>query len=297
MTNLISEQRTNKNGVTQIRHVKSGESPSKSALKLPQPLLETRNTLRTLSLKDIDSGGLTLALLSSVRDMEREGGVNYETVLNALDKATFLHRDQTRGNRKNLRDTPYIEHPLRNALRSIRWGCKDQDIIVAIILHDTVEDCADDIVRHSTGGENPESMTEAQKRDAAMEWVTKEFGPEAARLVLAVSNPVSDGTKRTAQQKREEYADHVGSVIAGDAKVFLVKVADFVDNASGLHHNNIEENREAVAKRARKYLLVLSIFEEELAANEGIRDLIDEDGYRDIVKQLERTRSRLEAMV
>lgn len=297
MTNLIAEQRTNKNGVTQTRHVKNGDVSSKVTSNLPQPVLESRNALQTLSLKDIDSGGLTLALLSSVRDMEREGKANYETVLNALDKATFLHRDQKRGNRKNLRDTPYIEHPLRNALRSIRWGCKDQDIIVAIILHDTVEDSADDIVRHSTGDDAPETMTETQKREVAMEWVKNEFGPEVARLVLAVSNPVSDGTKRTPQQKREQYAEHVGSVISGDAKVFLVKVADFVDNASGLHHNNIEENREAVAARARKYLPVLTIFEEELASNEAIRDLIDEDGYRDIVKQLERTRSRLEAMI
>lgn len=296
MANLTPEKRINKHGVAVIKHVKTDDG-TKARLNLPKPLLERSNALGTLRLKDLDSGGLTLALLSRVRELEKEGKISHEKVLNALDKATFLHRDAKRGNRKNLSETPYIEHPLRNALRSLRWGCTDEDVIVAIILHDTVEDCVDDIVRYSAQEDHPEALPEATKREIAMEWVANEFGPEVARLVLAVSNPITEDGTRSPQQKREEYADHVGTVINGDAKVFLVKVADFVDNATGLHHNNIEGNRDKTKARARKYLPVLEMFEHELATNPAIRELIDDEGYRNLVEQFEKTRTRLQAMV
>ena len=46
------------------------------------------------------------------------------------------HADQTRRGS----DTPYWVHPVRVAMTLMQWGVTDRDILVAALLHDTVED-------------------------------------------------------------------------------------------------------------------------------------------------------------
>lgn len=292
--NLVPEKRADKNGKIVIRHVKSDfVKPVKDKPSIPKPSVHTRSILQSVRLKEMDSGALTLALLSDVRLLEREGKVNYDAIFDALDAATFLHLHQTRGNRKNLPKTPYIEHPLRNTLRSLRWGCKDQSVLIATILHDTVEDCADEIVSYYLQHEAPESLSEHEKRELALGWVESNFGAETRHLVLAVSNPLGDGKDKTAQEKYDIYAAHVEDSIRGDAKAFLVKFADFVDNAVGLHHNDVEGNHAAVTRRARKYRPVVDIFEREFLNNPELRELVSEEGYASIWEHIQEAKVKL----
>lgn len=298
--NLVPEARPDKNGKVVVRHVKNDSAATGSSSRgIPVPSIKPTSALQSVRLKEMDSGALTLALLGDIRRLEKEGAVDYDTVLSALDAATFLHLDQTpRGNRKNLPRTPYIEHPLRNTIRAIRWGCKDQDVLVATLLHDTVEDCSDKIISYYLGRDDVDSLSEDEKRELALGWVKDEFGPEVHHLVHAVSNEVDGGSKKKSEQeKHAEYASHVRDTIHGDAKVFVVKFADYVDNAVGLHHNNIEGNREAVSRRARKYLPVVVIFENEYESNEEIREIVDEKGYDAIWEHLQDAKVRLEPLV
>lgn len=294
----MPEARPDKNGKIVIRHVKSDSGVSGLGSRgIPSPTLCPVSPLQSIPLKEMDSGALTLALLSDIRRMEKEGAVDYDTVLSALDAATFLHLDQIRGNRKNLPRTPYIEHPLRNTIRAARWGCKDQDVLVSTLLHDTVEDWAGKIVSHYLGRDDSESLSEQEKQELAFGWVEDNFGPDVLHLVKAVSNEVDDGEPKSEGEKHERYANHVKDSIEGDAKVFVVKFADFVDNAVGLHHNNIEGNRKAVSRRARKYLPVVSIFEKEYESNPAIRDIVDESGYEAIWSQIQEAKVKLEPLV
>lgn len=72
---------------------------------------------------------------------------------------------------------PYVNHVLRVALRIIcHYEVRDADIICAALLHDSVEDHADDLL--SAG------------RPDAFATLTAWFGPQVANLVAAVTNPI-----------------------------------------------------------------------------------------------------------
>jgi (p)ppGpp synthase/HD superfamily hydrolase len=295
--NLVPESRADKNGKVVVRHIKGSLAVKSTLRSIPKPNAEPESILQSVRLKEMDSGALTIALLRDVRAMQRDGDVNYDNVFDALDAAAFLHLDQTRSNRKNLPRTPYIEHPLRNTLRATRWGCRDESVLVATLLHDTVEDHADQIISHYLGRNDVGSLNEHQKRELALGWVKDAFGDEVHHLVKAVSNDVDNGEKKTEKEKHSSYANHVRDEIKGDAKVFLVKFSDFVDNAVGLHHNNTAENRQSVSRRARKYFPLIEIFEAEYLSNPAIRELVDEQGYASIWEQLQEARVKLEPLM
>src|SRR5689334_18399095 len=69
-----------------------------------------------------------------------------ESVHKAIYLASYVHQGQTRSNRGPLPRDTYITHPLRNTLRLMRYGVEDADVLVASILHDTVEDHAERII-------------------------------------------------------------------------------------------------------------------------------------------------------
>lgn len=294
---LIPEARADKNGKLVTRHVKADKGRDNKSSRIPKPNAEPESVLQSVRLKEMDSGALTIALLRDVRDMQKNGNVNYDNVFNALDAAAFLHIDDTRSNRKNLPRTPYIEHPLRNTIRAARWGCRDESVLIATLLHDTVEDCADRIISHYLKLDGVDSMDEFRKRELALGWVKDTFGDEVLHLVKAVSNDVDSGRKKTEKEKHYDYAEHVREQIKGDAKVFLVKFSDFVDNAVGLPHNNTAENRSGVGRRARKYFPVIAIFEAEFESNPEIRELVDEAGYESIWEQIQAAKVKLEPLM
>lgn len=244
-----------------------------------------------LSLKDMDGSLLTHALLKSSSTL----GMDTEVVAKSLATASYYHRKATRSNRANLPRTHYVEHPLRNALRLIRYGVTDQNIIVATILHDVVEDCAAEITNDLLG---PEAIkgdrSETFLRDKALQYIADEFNEEVSLMVELVSNPFTQrGLSKEA--KRELYIDHVQRVIRYRS-VFLIKFSDWADNAVGLHHNNAPGNEGMVKHLAAKYLPLADIFESQLEKLD-LSSSVSDDGLHKIKAQISSGRESLSSLL
>jgi HD domain len=107
--------------------------------------------------------GIETAKLSNAASQQK--------VTEALELAGQLHASDRR------QREPYINHPLRVALRIIcHYDVHDPDVICAALLHDAVEDHADHLA--ATG------------RPGAFTALAARFGPRVAALVEAVTNPV-----------------------------------------------------------------------------------------------------------
>jgi guanosine-3',5'-bis(diphosphate) 3'-pyrophosphohydrolase len=119
-------------------------------------------------------------------------------LLSAIAFAAHKHRDQRR---KDLVASPYINHPigLANVLAN-EAGIEDERILIAAILHDTIED------------------TETTEQE-----LIRDFGKEVAEIVMEVTD---DKTLSKAERKQLQI-EHAAT-ISRRAKV--VKLADKICN-------------------------------------------------------------------
>lgn len=243
----------------------------------------TTTLFDSIPLKDMDPSALTMAIFGEIRPVP---GIDTVNVSKAISAASYLHLHQTRANRKGLPRTSYIEHPLRGALRVLRWGVTSESVLVGVLLHDTVEDCLDRILDTFVPGFHV-GIGEAARRELAYSWMAGEFGAGATDLVRSLTSPVPTGEPVTKARKREQYAADVTAKIRGNAGAFIGKFADFADNAGSLHYNAVGGNERMVAHLAAKYYPVVDIFENELRASSGsISGLVSPEGYADIQRKL-----------
>ncbi|BDZ50734.1 hypothetical protein GCM10025867_29750 [Frondihabitans sucicola] len=204
-----------------------------------------------LPLKEMEASLLRSAILRAVDDLELDRAAFGE----AIDVASYVHRDQTRKQRGGMPLVHYIEHPLRNTLRALRYGVADPGTLLAVILHDTVEDGALEMA--AVLADRP-AATEEQARETALGFLRERFGAAVAETVLGLSNPLLDDELSRAAKNRA-YVEHVGEAIRS-APVLVAKFVDFADNALSLHHAD-----SAFAQRqAKKYLPLVALFEERL---------------------------------
>jgi guanosine-3',5'-bis(diphosphate) 3'-pyrophosphohydrolase len=125
-------------------------------------------------------------------------------IFRALKLAADRHRDQRR---KDQAETPYINHPLGVAETLWRVGqVRDVTILVAAILHDTLEDT-----------------------DTTPAEIENLFGPDVLALVQEVSDDKSL-PKETRKQLQIEHAPHK----SGGAK--QIKLADKIHNVYDVSH-------------------------------------------------------------
>ncbi|HKT03242.1 MAG TPA: HD domain-containing protein [Rugosimonospora sp.] len=149
-----------------------------------------------------------------------------EQLERALALAGELHRDDRR-----VRE-PYVNHLLRVAIRIIHYyRVRDPDVLAAALLHDAVEDHADEL-----GGGT----------EAGLATLASRFNPRVAALVGAVTNPAYDPER----DAHEQYREHVASSLAGDPWARVIKVSDFTDNGVGVIHTTGPKVRGAAAKYA-----------------------------------------------
>lgn len=93
-------------------------------------------------------------------------------ILKAINYATLVHRTQTR---KGKPDVPYITHPMSVGLLLARAGAED-DIIVAGILHDTIEDCVPfgsitkETIEKEFGKQVAEMVNDVSEQDPSLPW-------------------------------------------------------------------------------------------------------------------------------
>ena len=229
------------------------------------------------------ASAMDAALLTfAIADRAAEAGVDSREFRDAMVLAAYVHRDDRRGARHDLPRDVYITHPCRNVLRLLRYGCGREQILIAAALHDTVEDHPEHIVGLFGMRSSP-----IADRTNALELLARHFGPESARIVAAVSNPVyPDGS--SVDVRHRLYAEHVTRAIE-DPDTFLVKFVDYVDNAASLLFMTDVEGQ---LRRAQKYSPLVAIFGHRLARH--VDDLpIAADGAAQIRKHLATIERRL----
>ena len=144
---------------------------------------------------------------------------NLKKLLEAASFAAKKHRNQKR---KGENGEPYINHPLEVANLLANVGeVEDTDVLIAAILHDTIED------------------TETSKEEIA-----KMFGEKVSKIVLEVS----DDKSLSKAERKQLQIEHAPYLSAG-AK--LVKLADKINNVNDImssppHHWSLERRREYV---------------------------------------------------
>lgn len=123
-------------------------------------------------------------------------------VLSAATFAAERHRDQRR---KGKDASPYINHPLALASLLAERGERDPTVLMAALLHDTVEDTA-----------------------TSFQDIERSFGQEVADIVREVTD---DKSLPKAERKRLQ-VEHAGHL---SRRAMLVKLADKICNLRDLH--------------------------------------------------------------
>ena len=130
---------------------------------------------------------------------------NVNNLNKLLHAASFAAKKHTNQKRKGAAGEPYINHPLEvaNLIANV-GGVDDHDILIAAILHDTVEDCG-----------------------VTREEVAEMFGETVAGYVMEVTD---DKSLPKAERKRlqVEHAPH----LSPGAKI--VKLADKISNITDI---------------------------------------------------------------
>lgn len=253
--NTHPEKRPDVNGKIVTRHVSSGK-PSVTLMRVstiaapPKPPLEEGYTS---ALDRVISNTPLKEMSPSLLGEAIKHKFPTERVSDAIAMASYLHRHETRGSRGNQPREEYIAHPLRNALRVIRYGCEDEDVVIANILHDTVEDEPESMIAIEYPGLDISEWSEKDKQDFAIEHVVAPmFGDRVAHIVRKVTNePLPKSMSKA--EKQALYRDKVlKSISDEDDGVVLTKAPDIQDNAGSLHHH-FNENRGMVISLAKKY--------------------------------------------
>lgn len=170
-----------------------------------------------------------------VREAIRLSGDERIKTHRALALAGYLHHGDRRQNE------PYINHPLRVALRIIcHYDVLDADVICAALLHDTVEDHTDGL--------------SADGRLGALRVLAMLFGQQVAALVAAVTNPIHEPSR----DKNAQYVEHVVTSLTACPWARVIKMSDFTDNAVGLHYTSGAKS----SRLARKYAPLVPILQD-----------------------------------
>ncbi len=128
-----------------------------------------------------------------------------KTLIQALAFAAEKHRHQRR---RDAHASPYINHPIQLAhVLSAEAGIEDERVLVAAVLHDTVED----------------TETSAQE-------LAKVFGQEVANIVMEVT----DDKKVPKAERKRLQVEHAERLTR---RAKLVKLADEICNLRDVAHN------------------------------------------------------------
>lgn len=142
-----------------------------------------------------------------------------QDTLKVMELAEAWHQGQTR---KGIRCEPFIHHPLRVAGLLIENGIFDENIRMAALLHDILEDtaCPPEAIRESAG-------------DQVLAWI----------LELTDRKDLLKSERKQMQVERAE-------MLSPEAK--LIRLADKIDNVDSLEHDppsswSCQRRREYVA--------------------------------------------------
>ena len=204
-------------------------------------------------------------------EIERFNTADRLRLADALALAARLHRDDRR-----VRE-PYLNHVLRVAIRPIcYYDVSDGDVIIAALLHDTVEDHAPELTMvgsevgvearvgtRAGAGSGAEGTVVAVTAvtEAAFVVLARRFGQRAADLVRAVTNPPDDPACDRHERHRR-YHGFVAESLARSPWARVIKMSDFTDNGVGVVHATGPK----VASAAAKYRPLVPILRNMIAS-------------------------------
>ncbi len=179
-----------------------------------------------------------------------------EKIKEAVNLALEIHKDQ-----KPRPDGPYVNHILRVSKRIIDdYDIKDPEIIIAAILHDSVEDQSEKLA-------NMTSLPDIySKREKSLFYIKNTFGQRVEKIIKKLTNPEIDTKQLSQEEKNNIYKEHVQEAIK-DPDVLPIKLSDFSDNALNLE---IVFDSTKRLKLSKKYLPVMEIFIERLNNSHSI---------------------------
>ena len=193
------------------------------------------------------------------------------TLSDALGLAAQLHAHDRRTRE------PYLNHPLRTAIRIIcYYKVRDVEVLVAALLHDAVEDHPDMLA-----GPGARDLTEA-----ALAELGRRYGPRVADLVRAVTNPAHE----PGRDRFEQYREHVAESLEANPWARVIKVSDFTDNGVGLIHTDPSRH----VRLATKYAPLVPVFRDLIARSDTP---LSEDVKQHILGQLDSAEERFDAIL
>ncbi|GAA2516332.1 HD domain-containing protein [Pilimelia columellifera] len=191
----------------------------------------------------------------------------------ALDLAAELHHDDRR-----VRE-PYLNHLLRVTIRLMHhYQVRDVDVLVAGLLHDSVEDHPAELAGDVPAG--------ADLTEAALEALADRFGARVARLVAAVTNPAYD----PARDRNAQYLAHLAVTLDREPWARVIKISDFTDNGVGVIHTTGPK----VASAARKYRPLAPVLRELIARPDTP---LSGDVKEHIFQQIDKAEERFSAIL
>lgn len=138
----------------------------------------------------------------NMKETQNNSETGIGNFIRALHFAAFKHTNQRR---KNEDRTPFINHPIELVhILSARCGINDEKVLIAALLHDTIEDT-----------------------DTLQEEIESSFGLEIAGIVLEVTDE-----KSLSKEERKALQVEKADKLSRAAR--LVRIADKISNVSDL---------------------------------------------------------------
>lgn len=206
------------------------------------------------SYEDEETKKLTTDLLKNFKNPSNE-------LLSALELSKFLHREQFRTNPDGTRSL-YATHPLRVALRAYSLT-GDEELTIACLLHDTVEDCSNSFVKDMISATSM-GLNIALETELSF-FLDNIFSQRVMKVVQGLTVPYVIESVNDRTERHKQYAIHVLESVSSDVDVLITKLCDFLDNAGGVVKFGEDSKHYVLAQRlANKYLPLADPFIEIL---------------------------------
>lgn len=210
-------------------------------------------------------------------------------LMGAYDKAKAAH-DSAPSGRFRRGGQRQFDHPRASSILAYdEIGITDLNVHIGILYHDTGED---------TDIEGPHDTTNSQWRKVARQRLEKDFNPEVAEIVLALTRPFVDGIEVKSKEQAEE--THLELLRKSSPEAILAEMSEKLHNLRTLGYKTPESQMrymakteefyfpifEAVAagKYPRETALLLNLMKEAIAKK---RDELDKMGPLDEIPNLD----------
>lgn len=163
---------------------------------------------------------------------------DFKKISKTLDLMLYLHCEQE----DRMDGNPYIIHPLEVASDLVnKYETIAVDLVIAALLHDSVEDQSQRIVE-KLSGEAAEELNAEELQNKAFDNIGKKYGKRVTDVVKGMTNP---------NFAKVLSITHVKGAIK-DPDVFIVKLSDFMRNAG-----NIPQQEPIRTNFIKRYILVI----------------------------------------